>query len=905
MAHNLHKTLKEFDSGSGKGKFYSLPQLGKELKTKIERLPVSIRIVLESVLRNYDGKKITEEHIEQLANWKPTAKRVDEIPFVVSRVVLQDFTGVPLLADIAAMRGVAERSGKNPKKIEPLVPVDLVVDHSVQIDYFRQKDALDLNMKLEFQRNNERYQFMKWGMQAFDTFKVVPPGVGIVHQVNLEYLARGVHKKTDGGDTVYYPDTLVGTDSHTTMINGIGVVGWGVGGIEAEAGMLGQPVYFLTPDVVGVELKGKLREGVTATDLVLTITEMLRKEKVVGKFVEFFGEGTKSLSLPDRATIGNMAPEYGATMGFFPVDEKTIEYFEGTGRTKAEIAAFENYFKAQKLFGIPKAGDIDYTKTVTLDLATVAPSLAGPKRPQDRIEIGNVKSTFTDLFSKPVAENGFAKKADDLNAQYTTSNGVDVKNGDVLIAAITSCTNTSNPSVLLAAGLLAKKAVEAGLTVAPHIKTSLAPGSRIVTEYLTKTGLLPYLAKLGFEVAAYGCTTCIGNAGDLTPELNEAITKNDIVAAAVLSGNRNFEARIHPNIRANFLASPPLVVAYAIAGNITRDLMTEPVGKGKDGYDIYLGDIWPTSEEIHALLKFALDPKKFEDNYSKLTKKGDLWSKIEGETGQVYDWPKSTYIAEPPFFGNDFSMEPADSIPTVKGARALGIFGDSVTTDHISPAGSIKEDSPAGKWLKENGVQKADFNSYGSRRGNHDVMMRGTFANVRIKNLMIPVKADGTRVEGGLTIHQPSGEQLSIYDAAMKYVAADTPTVVFAGEEYGTGSSRDWAAKGTQLLGVKAVIARSFERIHRSNLVGMGVLPLQFKGSDSVQSLGITGEETYDIEGLGDDFKPQQDVTLVIHRKNGEATRVPVLLRIDTPIEVDYYKHGGILPFVLRSLLAA
>ncbi|OXJ10337.1 aconitate hydratase AcnA [Burkholderia sp. HI2500] len=905
MAHNLHKTLKEFDSGSGKGKFYSLPQLGKELKTKIERLPVSIRIVLESVLRNYDGKKITEEHIEQLANWKPNDKRVDEIPFVVSRVVLQDFTGVPLLADIAAMRGVAERTGKNPKKIEPLVPVDLVVDHSVQIDYFRQKDALDLNMKLEFQRNNERYQFMKWGMQAFDTFKVVPPGVGIVHQVNLEYLARGVHKKADGGDTVYYPDTLVGTDSHTTMINGIGVVGWGVGGIEAEAGMLGQPVYFLTPDVVGVELKGKLREGVTATDLVLTITEMLRKEKVVGKFVEFFGEGTKSLSLPDRATIGNMAPEYGATMGFFPVDEKTIEYFEGTGRTKAEIAAFENYFKAQKLFGIPKAGDIDYTKVVTLDLTTVAPSLAGPKRPQDRIEIGHVKSTFTDLFSKPVAENGFAKKAEDLGAQYTTSNGVDVKNGDILIAAITSCTNTSNPSVLLAAGLLAKKAVEAGLTVDPKIKTSLAPGSRIVTEYLTKTGLLPYLSKLGFEVAAYGCTTCIGNAGDLTPELNEAITKNDIVAAAVLSGNRNFEARIHPNIRANFLASPPLVVAYAIAGNITRDLMTEPVGKGKGGRDIYLGDIWPTSEEIHALLKFALDPKKFEDNYSKLTKKGDLWSKIEGESGQVYDWPKSTYIAEPPFFGNDFSMEPAASIPTVKGARALGIFGDSVTTDHISPAGSIKEDSPAGKWLKENGVQKADFNSYGSRRGNHDVMMRGTFANVRIKNLMIPPKADGTRVEGGLTIHQPSGEQQSIYDAAMQYVAADTPTVVFAGEEYGTGSSRDWAAKGTQLLGVKAVIARSFERIHRSNLVGMGVLPLQFKGADSVQSLGITGEETYDIEGLGDDFKPQQDVTLVIHRKNGESQRVPVLLRIDTPIEVDYYKHGGILPFVLRSLLAA
>ncbi|MGF6757860.1 aconitate hydratase AcnA [Paraburkholderia sp. GAS42] len=905
MAHNLHKTLKEFDSGSGKAKFYSLPQLGKALNVKIDRLPVSIRIVLESVLRNYDGKKISEEHIEQLINWKPNAARVDEIPFVVSRVVLQDFTGVPLLADIAAMRGVAKRVGKDPKSIEPLVPVDLVVDHSVQIDHFREKNALDLNMKLEFQRNNERYQFMKWGMQAFDTFKVVPPGVGIVHQVNLEYLARGVHKKADGGDTVYYPDSLVGTDSHTTMINGIGVVGWGVGGIEAEAGMLGQPVYFLTPDVVGVELKGKLREGVTATDLVLTVTELLRKEKVVGKFVEFFGEGTKSLSLPDRATIGNMAPEYGATMGFFPVDEKTIDYFKGTGRTDAEISAFENYFKAQNLFGIPKAGQIDYTKVVTLDLGTVAPSLAGPKRPQDRIEIGNVKSNFTELFSKPVGENGFAKKSADLDAQYTTSNGVNVKNGDILIAAITSCTNTSNPSVLLAAGLLAKKAVEAGLTVAPHIKTSLAPGSRIVTEYLTKTGLLPYLDKLGFTLAAYGCTTCIGNAGDLTPELNEAITKNDIVAAAVLSGNRNFEARIHPNIRANFLASPPLVVAYAIAGNITRDLMTEPVGKGKGGKDIFLGDIWPTSDEVNALLKFALDADAFRTNYAHLTKKGDLWSKIEGEEGQVYDWPKSTYIAEPPFFGKDFSMTPAASIAAVKGARALGIFGDSVTTDHISPAGSIKEDSPAGKWLKANDVQKADFNSYGSRRGNHDVMMRGTFANVRIKNLMIPPKADGTRVEGGLTIHQPDGEQMFIYDAAMKYIDAGTPTVVFAGEEYGTGSSRDWAAKGTQLLGVKVVVARSFERIHRSNLVGMGVLPLQFKGSDSVQSLGITGEETYDIEGLGADFKPQQEVTLVIHRKDGKEQRVQVLLRIDTPIEVDYYKHGGILPFVLRSLLAA
>jgi len=901
MPHNLNKTLKEFKIGTGgRGQYYSLPQLGKALGIKIERLPVSIRVVLESVLRNCDGKKVTEEHVKQLANWKPNGERVDEIPFVVARVVLQDFTGVPLLADLAAMRNVAEKMGKNPKKIEPLVPVDLVVDHSVQIDHFREKKALDLNMQLEFQRNNERYQFMKWGMQAFDTFGVVQPGFGIVHQVNLEYLARGVHKK----DGVYYPDTLVGTDSHTTMINGIGVVGWGVGGIEAEAGMLGQPVYFLTPDVVGVELKGRLREGVTATDLVLTITEMLRREKVVGKFVEFFGEGTASLSTPDRATIGNMAPEYGATMGFFPVDEKTIEYFRGTARTDEEIAAFEGYFRAQGMFGVPRAGEIDYTKTLTLDLSTVAPSLAGPKRPQDRIEIGDVKNTFSSLFSKPVSENGFNKNAADLDREYTNADGVKVKNGDVLIAAITSCTNTSNPSVLLAAGLLAKKAVEAGMTVAPHIKTSLAPGSRVVTEYLKAAGLLPYLEKLGFGVTAYGCTTCIGNAGDLTPALNEAIVQNDIVAAAVLSGNRNFEARIHPNIRANFLASPPLVVAYAIAGTISRDLMTEPVGKGKGGKDIWLGDIWPTSEEIHALLKYAMDTKTFKGNYEQVKKPSKLWANIKGTKGQVYDWPTSTYIAEPPFF-QDFSLEPSGEAVTVNGARALGVFGDSVTTDHISPAGSIKDTSPAGKYLLSHGVLKADFNSYGSRRGNHEVMMRGTFANVRIKNLMIPVKADGSRVEGGITLHQPTGEEMSIYDAAMKYIGEGTPTVVFGGEEYGTGSSRDWAAKGTQLLGVKAVIARSFERIHRSNLVGMGVLPLQFKGDDSVQSLGIVGDETFDVEGIEGELKPQQDVTLVIHRANGDTKRVPVLLRIDTPIEVDYYNHGGILPFVLRQLLAA
>ena len=905
MSRNTLNTLKDFNiSDSKKGKLYSLPALEKSLGINVSRLPVSIRIVLESVLRNCDGKKVTEEHVKQLASWGPTAERTDEIPFVVARVVLQDFTGVPLLADLAAMRNVAAKMGINAKKIEPLVPVDLVVDHSVTIDHYREKKALDLNMKLEFSRNNERYQFMKWGMQAFDTFGVVPPGFGIVHQVNLEYLARGVHHAGKKAGDVYYPDTLVGTDSHTTMINGIGVVGWGVGGIEAEAGMLGQPVYFLTPDVIGVNLSGALREGCTATDLVLTITELLRKEKVVGKFVEFFGEGTESLTLTDRATIANMAPEYGATMGFFPVDEATIDYFKGTGRSKAEIAAFEGYFKAQNLFGVPKAGDIDYTRVVELDLASVAPSLAGPKRPQDRIEIGNVKANFAELFAKPTTENGFNKNPADLAAVYETTNGVKVSNGDVLIAAITSCTNTSNPSVMLAAGLLAKKAVEAGLKVAPHIKTSLAPGSRVVTEYLTAAGLLPYLEKLGFGVTAYGCTTCIGNAGDLTPELNAAIATHDIVASAVLSGNRNFEARIHPNIRSNFLASPPLVVAYAIAGNMTRDLMTEPVGKGKGGKDVYLGDIWPSSAEVSAMMKFAMNAKVFKDNYADVKgAPGKLWEKVTTVSGQVYNWPKSTYIAEPPFFDN-FSMTPAAVATGIEGARALGVFGDSITTDHISPAGSIQENGPAGKWLKENGVLKADFNSYGSRRGNHEIMMRGTFANVRIKNRMIPAKADGSAVEGGITIHQPSGEEMSIYDAAMKYVAEGTPTMVFGGEEYGTGSSRDWAAKGTQLLGVKAVITRSFERIHRSNLVGMGVLPLQFIGDDSVQTLGITGKETFDLKGLEGEIKPQQLATLVIHRADGSSQEVKVLLRIDTPIEVDYYKHGGILPFVLRQLLA-
>ena len=962
QSHSFASTLKAFQTPSGKsGKLYSLPALSKQFPN-IKRLPVSMRIVLESVLRNCDGQRVTPEHVAQVANWQPNAPRTHEIPFVVSRVVLQDFTGVPLLADLAAMRSVAVKLGKNPKRIEPLVPVDLVVDHSVMVDHYGKKNSLDLNMKLEFQRNRERYEFMKWGMQAFDTFRVVPPGFGIVHQVNLEYLARGVHKTVDG---TYYPDTLVGTDSHTTMINGIGVVAWGCGGIEAEAAMLGQPVYFLTPDVVGFEMTGRLREGVTATDLVLTVTEILRTHKVVGKFVEFYGEGTRSLSLPDRATIANMAPEYGATMGFFPVDEKTLDYFKGTGRTKAEIESFEAYFKAQGLFGVPgtagasdSLGEIDYSQVVKLDLGNVTPSLAGPKRPQDRIDLGKVAAQFESLFSKPNSENGFNQSAavfhtrylartsgeplhDKLprpiptplgaprqvaemegskptlasahtEAQVLPASGADITigNGDVLIAAITSCTNTSNPSVLLAAGLLAKKAVEAGLKVKPHIKTSLAPGSRIVTEYLTETGLLPYLEKLGFALAGYGCTTCIGNAGDLTPELNAVITKNDLICAAVLSGNRNFEARIHPNLKANFLASPPLVVAYAIAGTVNRDLMTQPVGQGKGGRDVYLGDIWPTSDEIHKLLKFAMNGKAFQANYAKVkTEPGKLWDNIKGVSGQAYNWPTSTYIAEPPFF-SDFAMDdgaaPAAAPVQVVGARVMALFGDSITTDHISPAGSIKESSPAGQWLLAHGVHKADFNSYGARRGNHDVMMRGTFANVRIKNLMIPADEAGSREEGGVTIYQHDGPDLNIkmpiYDAAMQYIADGVPTVVFAGEEYGTGSSRDWAAKGTALLGIKAVIAKSFERIHRSNLVGMGVLPLQFKGTDSWTSLGLKGDELIDVIPRSD-LLPQSEALLRVTRADGTSTQLTVTLRIDTPIEVDYYQSGGILPYVLRQLL--
>ena len=897
MTHDPFKTLREFDPGTGrKGKFHSLPALEQAGLGQVSRLPVSIRIVLESVLRNCDGKKVTEAHVRQLATWKPTAHRTEEIPFVVARILLQDFTGVPLLCDLAAMRGAARKMGRDPSIIEPLVPVDLVVDHSVQIDYYGSHDALQKNLEMEHKRNRERYEFLKWGMQAFKTFRVVPPGIGICHQVNLEYLARGVHCR----DGLYFPDTLVGTDSHTTMINGIGVVGWGVGGIEAEAGMLGQPLYFLTPDVVGVNLTGKLNKGVTATDLVLTITELLRKQKVVGAFVEFFGTGASGLSVPDRATIANMSPEYGATMGFFPVDDVTIEYFSATGRTNDEIAAFSAYFKAQGLFGMPKKGDIDYTRVLDFDLSTVVPSVAGPRRPQDRIELPRLKDRFTELYSKPAAEGGFAKRTSDLGKRFKIREGIDAGSGDIIIAAITSCTNTSNPSALIAAGLLARKAVEKGLTVNKRVKTSLAPGSRVVTEYLKKAGLLASLEKLGFYISAYGCTTCIGNSGPLDEDIEQAIVRNDLVCAAVLSGNRNFEARIHPNLRANFLMSPALVVAFALAGTVLWAPDADPLGTDRDGKKVYLRDIMPDSSEIAALMRHATDPGTYRRLYTNPGQDDVLWNRISAPPSAVYNWKRSLYIAEPPFF-TDFAMQPG-ATGDIRGARCLGIFGDSLTTDHISPAGSIKETTPAGQYLIRNGIAKADFQSYGTRRGNHDVMVRGTFANVRIKNLMVPARPDGSAVEGGVTLYYPSGEQTAIFDAAERYLAKGTPTVVFGGEEYGTGSSRDWAAKGTRLLGVRAVIARSFERIHRSNLVGMGILPLQFKGNDSVQSLAIGGDEEFDILGA-DDLRPQQDITLVIRRDDGSRREVVLLSRIDTPIEVDYYLHGGILPYVLRGLI--
>lgn len=903
MKHNLFNTRQTFKKGDGTDAvFYSLPQLEKEGIGQISRLPISIRIVLESVLRNFDeGKKVGESHVRELATWGASAERTDEIPFVVARVVLQDFTGVPLLVDLAAMRSAVEKMGKNPGLIEPLVPVDLVIDHSVQVDFAGSEASYQRNMEVEFQRNEQRYKFLKWGTQAFNGFAVIPPGIGIVHQVNLEYLAKGVFEN----DGVCYPDSLVGTDSHTTMINGLGIVGWGVGGIEAEAGMLGQPVYFLTPDVVGVNLTGTLPQGATATDLVLRITEILRKAKVVGKFVEFFGEGAASLHATDRATIANMAPEYGATMGFFGVDEKTLDYFRSTGRTDAQIETIRNYYTAQGMFGIPKSGEVDYSTVIDLDLSTITPAVAGPKRPQDRIELGQLDDKFKELFKSPVADGGYGKEGSALADRFSvtmTGNGkhgaTEIGHGDVLIAAITSCTNTSNPSVMLAAGIVAKKAVEKGLKVPDYVKTSLAPGSRVVTEYLNKTGLQKYLDEIGFNLVGYGCTTCIGNSGPLDPGIEEAIVSNDLVAASVLSGNRNFEARVHQNIKANFLMSPPLVVAYALAGTILNDPETQPIGKGSDGSDVYLKDIWASLDEVKEVLSAAFEPETYKKLYSEFAEQNPLWNSIPSSTGQVYEWDRSsTYIQEPPFFEN-FSME-GGKFSDIKGARALAIFGDSVTTDHISPAGAIKANSPAGLYLQEHGVKPEDFNSYGSRRGNDRVMIRGTFANVRIKNLMVAPK------EGGFTKLQPSGDETTIYDAAMAYAAEGTPTVIFGGQEYGTGSSRDWAAKGTSLLGVKAVITESFERIHRSNLVGMGVLPLQFKNGETAKSLGLDGSEKFDLVGLENgSVTPMQDVTLRVTKADGTVKETTLTLRIDTPIEVEYYKAGGILPFVLRQLLA-
>ncbi|HSH37268.1 MAG TPA: aconitate hydratase, partial [Chthoniobacterales bacterium] len=944
------KTLQRFDSGTAQSSyFHSLPALEQQGIGPILRLPVSIRIVLESVLRNCDGKKVRRKDVETLANWNAKSTANEEIPFVVARIVLQDFTGVPLVVDLAAMRSAVKRVGGDPKIIEPLVPVDLVVDHSVQVDFAGSTLALKLNMEMEFKRNRERYEFLKWGQQAFRTFGLVPPGIGIVHQVNLEYLAKGVlatAAQVNGeAARVYYPDTLVGTDSHTTMINGLGVVGWGVGGIEAEAGMLGQPVYFLTPEVVGVHMTGELREGVTATDLALHITQMLRAQKVVGKFVEFYGEGAASLPVADRATIGNMSPEYGATMGFFPIDQESVAYLRATGRTEEQCAAFEAYFRAQQMFGMPRKGQIDYSVDLDLDLAVVQPSVSGPKRPQDRINLPELGDTFRSLFGKSAKEGGYGKALDELNRRFPvhlngharpkdgeleaasvagptdaaeglvadggkkvgetvghsemitnrpTATPVEMlesthekefKDGDsqighgsVLIAAITSCTNTSNPSVMLASGLLAKKAVERGLRVDPAVKTSLAPGSRVVTDYLNKTGLQKYLDELGFNTVGYGCTTCIGNSGPLDPTIEKTINDNDLVAASVLSGNRNFEARVHQNIKANFLMSPPLVVAFALAGRVDVDLSKDAIGKDREGNDVYLRDLWPSLQEIRDTLRTALTPEVFRRLYRDFSEQNPKWNEIPSATGEIYEWDEaSNYIHEPPFF-QDFSME-AGTIEDIRDARPLGIFGDSVTTDHISPAGAIKPTSPAGHYLNSRGIEPSDFNSYGSRRGNDLVMTRGTFANVRIKNLMVP------GVEGGVTIYHggasvalaeerkpearaTSGEQMSIYDASMCYQDENVPLVILAGHEYGTGSSRDWAAKGTRLLGVKAVVAASFERIHRSNLVGMGVLPMQFEEGTTAQTLSLDGSETYSVTGLSDQIQPGEMVTLEITRKD-------------------------------------
>lgn len=865
----------------------------------ISRLPFSIKVLLEAAVRQYDGKAITADHIRMLASWAD--ERINkEIPFKPARIVLQDFTGVPAVVDLAALRSAMARVGGNPKRINPLVPVDLVIDHSVMVDRFGTPDALEYNMNVEFERNEERYRLLRWAQEAFDNFRVVPPATGIIHQVNLEYLAKVAMTKEQDGETQVFPDSLVGTDSHTTMINGLGVVGWGVGGIEAEAGMLGQPLYFVMPEVVGFKLTGQLPDGATATDLALTVTQMLRKKGVVGKFVEFYGPGLSSMNLADRATVANMAPEYGATMGFFPVDEETLNYLRLTGRDESLIRLVEAYYKAQGLFRTDDTPDPVFSDTIELDLSTVVPSLAGPRRPQDRIELKNMKETWNETLRKPIDQGGFGvteeKAAKSVKVKREDGTSYELKNGSVVIAAITSCTNTSNPSVMLGAGLVAKKAVEKGLSVPAYVKTSLTPGSKVVTEYLDAAGLTEPLGKLGFTVAGYGCATCIGNSGPLPEDVAKAIEENDLTVTSVLSGNRNFEGRIHPLVKANYLASPPLVIVYALAGTVNIDLEKEPIGTGKDGQPVYLKDIWPSAAEIAQVMKEAMNPDQFRKQYARVFDANERWNNLPTPKGDLYDWDeKSTYIQEPPFFVN-LSAE-VEPIGEIRNARALALLGDSVTTDHISPAGSIAPDSPAGKYLQERGVKPKDFNSYGSRRGNDRVMTRGTFANIRIRNAMVP------GVEGGYTKHVPTGETMTIYDAAMRYQMENTPLVVLAGKEYGTGSSRDWAAKGTNLLGVKAVIAESFERIHRSNLVGMGVLPLQFADGNSWKSLGLTGEESFDILGLHDQIRPGERVKVRAVKQDGSTVEFDTILRLDSQVDIEYYRNGGILQTVLRQIL--
>lgn len=891
-------TRSTFKSSIGELGIYRLSELEKRGIANVSHLPFSIRILLEAVLRNCDGYQVSEEDVRNLANWNAAKPAEVEVPFKPARVVLQDFTGVPAVVDLAAMRDGMKALGGDPKRINPLIPVDLVIDHSVQVDYFGTDDALSKNVSVEFDRNKERYEFLRWGQQAFDNFRVVPPNTGIVHQVNLEFLAKVVFQGKDFAGAVAFPDTLVGTDSHTTMINGLGVLGWGVGGIEAEATMLGQPLYMLMPEVVGMKLVGKLSPGATATDLVLRVTEILRKEGVVNKFVEFFGEGMSKMTLADRATIANMAPEYGATMGFFPVDGETLNYMRRTGRSAAEIDLVERYCKEQGLFRLDGAPDLTYTKTLTLDLATVEPSLAGPKRPQDRVPLNTVKSSFSKALSAPIAERGFGLKPEQLTATGTVEDhgtSTDIAHGAVVIAAITSCTNTSNPSVMLGAGLLAKKAAERGLKVMSFVKTSLAPGSRVVTDYLTKAGVLSSLEALGFHVVGYGCTTCIGNSGPLPDAVASAITSGNLVAAAVLSGNRNFEGRVNPHTRANYLASPPLVVAYALAGTVDIDFEKEPIGTDSSGKPVFFKEIWPTREEIDAAIESSVLPEMFVNQYSSAFTSNENWNAIPITPGELFQWDaKSTYIQRPPFLEGITNTE--GSIQPIKGARVLAMLGDSVTTDHISPAGSIAKDGPAGRFLVENGVHPRDFNSYGARRGNDRVMVRGTFANIRIRNGLTP------GIEGGVTRYLPTGEQMSIYDASMKYQQDKTPLIILAGTEYGTGSSRDWAAKGTLQLGIKAVIAASYERIHRSNLVGMGVLPLQFADGQTAQTLGLTGEELFEIPSLDDNLKPRSLVEVHATSADGTKKTFSAVVRIDTPVEIDYYRNGGILPTVLRKL---